>query len=407
MKHELNVGHGPFKAHRVTREGALALRSRAAGSSAQLNSASMFLAILLVLLQPAGGANSTLSCYDDQGTAVDWFYLYKLPRPHEEPTEEGLKYLLLEEKSEGWVNGSVLVGEMAGALGRTVGPLYEEGELGYILYNDQPPEEHHSENAHSGGHTKGVVLFDSRQGFWLVHSTPHFPPPKTAGSFSYPSSGVNNGQNFICVTYPLERFETIGEQLKINQPHIYDCHIPESVASSVPTMVELCKHGHVGRSNSSAPLASSSPANRSASLLSLAGKEFISFAKGAAFENDLYHSWVAPALQADLLVQFWRRSAGVLDSDCSPAYKVLNIHLLSPGQQLTFKATEDHSKWAASVSGSWVCVGDINRNEAEEKRGGGTVCQQNSVVWKAYRSAALKCDSCSGSVEECEAALLY
>ena len=76
-----------------------------------------------------------------------------------------------------------------------------------------------------------------------------------------------------------------GEQLKINQPHIYDCNIPESVASSVPTMVELCKHGHGGRSNSSAPLASSSPANRSVSLLSLAGKEFISFAKGAAFEN--------------------------------------------------------------------------------------------------------------------------
>lgn len=56
----------------------------------------------------------------------------------------------------------------------------------------------------------GVVVFDKQQGFWLVHSTPHFPPPKTEGGFSYPSSGINNGQNFICVTYPFERFQMIG-----------------------------------------------------------------------------------------------------------------------------------------------------------------------------------------------------
>lgn len=56
----------------------------------------------------------------------------------------------------------------------------------------------------------GVVLLDKNQGFWLVHSTPHFPPVQKA-QFSYPCSGVVNGQNFICVTYPLERFQTIGK----------------------------------------------------------------------------------------------------------------------------------------------------------------------------------------------------
>lgn len=57
----------------------------------------------------------------------------------------------------------------------------------------------------------GVVLFDKERGFWLVHSTPHFPPSKSAGEFSYPSTGVINGQNFLCVTYPLELFQTIGK----------------------------------------------------------------------------------------------------------------------------------------------------------------------------------------------------
>lgn len=57
----------------------------------------------------------------------------------------------------------------------------------------------------------GVLLLDKKQGFWLVHSTPHFPPVQKEGAFSYPSSGMVKGQNFICVTYPLERFQTIGK----------------------------------------------------------------------------------------------------------------------------------------------------------------------------------------------------
>lgn len=361
----------------------------------------MLLHVLLLL--HGAGASSSISCYDDQGKPVDWFYLYKLPHLHHEPVQEGLKYLFMDGESEGWMDGKTLVNDSKSAVGRTVGPLYEGGDVGYILYNDQPPQ---SEGASRiCGHTKGVVVFDKQQGFWLVHSTPHFPPPKSAGQFSYPGSGISNGQNFICVTYPFERFQTIGEQLKINQPHIYDCSIPGSLAAAVPAMAELCKHT-LGRWDNT----SSSPSNRSTSLLSLAGTEFISFAKGASFANDLYHSWVAPTLQSDLLVQFWRRSTGLLPSDCSPSWEVLNIDLIAPGQNITFKATEDHSKWAVSIgssrtrsgtSGGWVCVGDINRDEAEEKRGGGTVCRQDAVVWKAYRSAALQCETCSGEVQTC------
>ncbi|TSK20094.1 Deoxyribonuclease-2-alpha [Bagarius yarrelli] len=273
----------------------------------------MIVFIPLFLLRPAGGTNAKLSCMDDQGNAVDWL----------QPPEEGLKYLLLKEESEGWTEGTVLVGDVTGALGRS-----------------------------------------------------------------------------------------LGEQLKINQPHIYDCDIPESLASSVPSMVELCKHRH-GRKNSTAADTWFSSTNRSVALHSLAGNQFISFAKGAAFQNDLYHAWVAPALQTDLLVQFWRRSTGVLSSDCSSSWKVLDVQQLSPGGRVTFKTMEDHSKWAVSVGGggsrggAWVCVGDINRNKAEEKRGGGTVCRQDVGVWKAYRAAALECESCSGKVEECESAWIY
>ncbi|TDH11378.1 hypothetical protein EPR50_G00060350 [Perca flavescens] len=338
---------------------------------------------LLICCVPLGGNTSPITCYNDQGDAVDWFYLYKLPKEHgEKSPHQGELYILLDKGSEGWTNGKGTVNDTTGALGRTVGQLYSQGkntEVAYILYNDQPPEDFGDRwvdnGGGSGGHTKGVVLLDKNQGFWLVHSTPHFPPPQQEGQFYYPSSGVNNGQNFICVTYPLDRFQTIGEQLQINQPNVFDCNVPESLAVT---------------------------------LTSKDGTDFISFAKGASFKNDLYHSWVAPSLQSDLLVQFWVRSTGILPSDCSLGWKVLDITIINPGQTFTFKATQDHSKWAVSPKaaglrggGGWVCVGDINRNEAEEKRGGGTVCLQNPVVWKAYRTAALECEACGGGTIQC------
>lgn len=117
---------------------------------------------------------------------------------------------------------------------------------------------------------------------------------------------------------------------------------------------------------------------------------------------------MAPTLRTDLLVQFWVHSTGILPSNCSQGWQVLDITLINPGETFTFKSSNDHSKWAVSPraagsagGGGWVCVGDINRNEAEERRGGGTVCLQDPVVWKAYRAAALECEACDGGKSQC------
>ncbi|KAM6935880.1 deoxyribonuclease-2-alpha [Lycodopsis pacificus] len=364
---------------------------------------------LLIFCVPLGGDTSPITCYNDQGDAVDWFYMYKLPKEHEKSPHQGEMYLLLERGSEGWTKGKETVNDTTGALGRTVGQLYSQGqntEVAYILYNDQRPAEDVGNGwvgNSKGGHTKGVVLLDKNQGFWLVHSTPDFPPVRQAGQYYYPSSGVVNGQNFICVTYPLDRFQTIGEQLLINQPNVYDCDVPKSLASLVPALAAVCGKKH--------PSAHIFPrmkpvSNRSVTLTSKDGTKFISFAKGSSFDQDLYHSWVAPSLRSDLLVQFWIRSSGILPSDCSLGWKVLDITLINPGQTFPFKASQDHSKWAVSpkqagAGGGWVCVGDINRNKAEERRGGGTVCLQDPVVWKAYRTAALECEACAGGTIPC------
>lgn len=75
-----------------------------------------------------------------------------------------------------------------------------------------------------------------------------------------------------------------GEQLQINQPSVYDCDVPESLASLVPALAAICKR-NVLNGHLSPPTRTVS--NRSVTLTSADGTNFISFAKGASFHNGM------------------------------------------------------------------------------------------------------------------------
>lgn len=60
-----------------------------------------------------------------------------------------------------------------------------------------------------------------------------------------------------------------------------------------------------------------------------------------------------------------------------------------------FSTEKDHSKWAVSDSRNrWICVGDINRQEHQKIRGGGTVCQAQQNVWSAYKKLVKEVQPC-------------
>lgn len=73
-------------------------------------------------------------------------------------------------------------------------------------------------------------------------------------------------------------FFSSGEQLQINQPEVYDCDVPESFSSSVPALAAVCNKKH--RSPHFKTVS-----NRSVTLTSRDGTDFISFAKGASFDD--------------------------------------------------------------------------------------------------------------------------
>lgn len=107
------------------------------------------------------------------------------------------------------------------------------------------------------------------------------------------------------------------------------------------------------------------------------------------FPTDIYTGWVAQTLGTDLLVESWMHQEHQLPSNCSLPHHVMNIRRVClPGPQM-FSSYEDHSKWCVSYAfkDQWTCLGDLNRDSGQTGRGGGLICSQNPIIYKAFRQA--------------------
>lgn len=329
-----------------------------------------------------------LGCRDENGNLVDWYYLYKLPEKVAGSSETaGLHYTFItaDQTSAGWQLSARNVNESESIPGRTVGPVLGAKDLLALLYNDEPPE---GRTDGLRGHTKGVVATDGTSGFWLIHSVPKY-PPELGQEYHYPNTGRMYGQSFLCISFGADQMDSIGGQLVLNEPHVYSYHIPDELRDRFPKLVEAT---HMKTD-------SKPPHWNVQELRSRAGVTFNSFAKNRYFKKELYSDLIAPSLQSNLLVESWQHGAGNLPSDCSkPKWSVLNVEGVTIGQWFNFETLQDHSKWAVSgdsgSSSRYVCVGDINRQEHQKVRGGGSVCSELPEVVAAYAASV-------GSVESC------
>lgn len=132
---------------------------------------------------------------------------------------------------------------------------------------------------------------------------------------------------------------------------------------------------------------------------------FKTFAKSRCFGDDLYSGLVAPTLASNLLVNTWQleKKSDVLASNCTVKYSVKNVKGLKVNHD-NFNNTSDHSKWAVSDDGSmgnayyWTCIGDINRDRSQFRRGGGTVCRKSYALHKAYRQSITRIEKCTENI---------
>ncbi|XP_069795437.1 deoxyribonuclease-2-beta [Narcine bancroftii] len=340
--------------------------------------------LLMLLLDPSV---AEISCRNENGQAVDWFAIYKLPKRTEEQSSGlGLRYVYLDPTTGDWQQGMSLVNSTQSAVGRTLQQLYaickpQVNDSAYFIYNDAPPSMPYDMKH---GHTKGVLTFNKVQGFWLMHSVPHFPANATEG-YMYPSSGQRYGQTFLCITIQYNQVSEIGTQLLYSNPHVYSWALPRLFLPELSHLQVVAKGGSVSRS----------PWKRWATLTSLGGVHFQSFAKFKYFGDDIYAAWAAQALQTDLLSETWRNGKGDLPSNCSLPKHIYNVKGVNlPGH--TFLTRNDHSKWCVSLhpDDGWVCVGDLNRTFGQMWRSGGLLCTQNPLLYRALRKAVSEYRQC-------------
>ncbi|XP_040263879.1 deoxyribonuclease-2-beta isoform X2 [Bufo bufo] len=305
-----------------------------------------------------------IACRNEDGDPVDWFVIYKLPvRLINRTGGTGVDYLYLDSKSQGWQVSKFLINMTQSAMAQVLQQLYQSynrNDTAYMLYNDSPPGMNSSVTKR--GHTKGALLFDKYQGFWLVHTVPHFPPFPEDG-FGYPHTGRRYGQVALCVTYKYNQFKQID----------------------LWGLYRICR-------GLSFPWIE---ATRLALLESAQGESFLNFAKSKFFQDDILTAWMAQKLQTDLLTETWQPKGTEVLSNCTLPWHVYTIKRIK-FLNYSFYSRHDHSKWCVSRGSQdmWTCIGDLNRYPEQIWRSGGFVCTQNKLIYTAFRNIVAYYSDC-------------
>ena len=322
---------------------------------------------------------------DERGKAVDWWFMYKVPKLSQAPTAKGTKatdatgyeYAYFDPKAETLQASDFRIDRNEGALNHTLASVFSKpaATTGWILYNDEMPADADRRDDGNLGHSKGVIAFDvkTRTGFWLLHSWPKYADPgaKAAPVPTY-------GQTYLCISIDLDTAAQLALQMVNHQePQVYLPHVP----STLPKSNDLYRLTQ--RIDPNAPADSDVRDYRSTG-----GLRFKVIAKNKQWNRDFWNDLVAPSLEVDLDVETWIRGEVPPMLDKEGVYRTYDIKYIDfrpLGAAFAWPETKDHAKWAISKKSNWVCVGDINRMVTQRRRGGGTIALQDAKLWKALK----------------------
>lgn len=285
---------------------------------------------------------------DSDGSAVDWWFMYKLPKGVGSGRVTAGNEYLYYDPAQGRplaLSPNTLGSGPAGAWFHTLYQVFGDAGappppgLGWICYNDEypadlrdgdwPPRvkpEIHGANSRAqdrgkpvdhphNGHCKGILAFNvgDDSALWITHSTPKIPDLGAAGDrdWFYPADEDEYAQTFLCITLDGVRTAcTIAAVLATqHEPQVFSCRLPAGVDES-GEWAELWnlaqgivppdygpRYQPAGGARAPADIAFSSRA----------GKSFRLLAKSGGWMHDLWLDWLEPRLGADLRVETWRR----------------------------------------------------------------------------------------------------
>lgn len=305
----------------------------------------------------------TITCKDPNGKDVDWFIVYKVPK-----LTNARKYPVLTTGTEFFYMDTTspkfnykttdIKSSTQNPVYETLKPLYTNSPdvQTYAMYNDQPPDNSAGSNY---AHSKGSLAFDRTEGFWMVSSVPRFPAKKSK-RYNYSNNQTRYGQTILCVTVRKAVENDLKNIFGTTHPYIYD-----RINFDVNTL-NRPSTSHVG-------------------LKSRGNVQLKVLAKSATFKEDIYEKWIAPELKDNFLARTWRPNP----KNTPPP--VINVKEVCFNNTITFSDGVDHSKWAVAKQSPWICIGDLNREEAQKRRGGLSVCLKDAIAAREFRDLHDRC----------------
>ncbi|EFP09321.1 CRE-CRN-7 protein [Caenorhabditis remanei] len=332
--------------------------------------------------------NGKIQCKNMRGKSVDWFVVYKLPKLSGSGTT-GKEFVYIDSESSDWTRGNDINDEQV-AVGATISQAYSADKSSnfLLMYSDDDPIK---EADSYRGHAKGVSLFDSTTGFWLIHSVPNFPPIK---SYSYPSTAEKYGQSFFCSSMEVQHLAELAEHWKYIQATPYVINLPDKFGTRFPTLKNVQAKQSLTRSATQFWI--------SKPIKTVQGVTLMAYAKHKKFDGDIWNDLISKQNKVTLAVltyRSWLNGSGddlhTTCTDSSQTHDVTEMRVTG----LNFASSKDHSKWAVSNSQTnpIVCFGDMNRQKSQLKRGGGAVCIQNRNLWQIYHSSVIQVEPCKAS----------
>ncbi|ELR16858.1 deoxyribonuclease II protein, putative [Acanthamoeba castellanii str. Neff] len=349
----------------------------------------LLLASLLVVTTAAAPG---ISCRDESGKPVDWWVIFKVPHltgSSDPNAASGFGYAYADSDDPTLsMTANRLDKNIDASLGATLEQIYSAGsDAGYIMYNDETPD---NKEHGSFGHTKGDMAFDADGGFWLVHSVPRFPANTGSGvSYEgYPAYAATYGQSFLCMSMNLDNLDNAASAFLLNKPYVYDSNMPDALKPNMPNLAAVLDGDFIKEE-----------ATNVTAIKTVGGTVFTVFSKNGKWNQDLYSGLVAPTINSDLTIETWMNGdkSNKMPSFCRPEVNLDNVNVknLNFSDDVAWKETQDHSKWVLAAKGTnIVCIGDINRQYSQAKRGGGTVCIKSSKLWTSINGIIADTEAC-------------
>ncbi|KAL1484284.1 hypothetical protein MTO96_032661, partial [Rhipicephalus appendiculatus] len=319
------------------------------------------------------------------------FVIYKLPKTNDNRNAQQLKggemaYYDSASKTSEWhfLPYDIYIKKM-NPIKETLAPIYDKKQknIAFLAYNDQLP---HGYGGTRGGHTKGVLLAGEGPNggaVWLQHSVPRFVENVTK-QYEYPESGRENGQLFLCISFPLEAVETI----MYDGANVYQSRAPNWAFAYKEFWYLLHK---MYQRDKKVIL-------RIDFLWTNAGRPVMIIAKPPRLLTDVYTMDLRGRMNDSITVQSWRNGAGgAQDKYCTTTYNVTDVESIgihtSKGN-FYFSTREDHSKWYVTRSSGIFCFSSLNRMLSQRKRGGEITCIWERPLAKLFEKSIDKQSTC-------------